>query len=138
MSAMSTEVIAARVRCGNRVIARRSWTAAVTCSPPIAPLKPIRLPRAYGSERGRLSVVVKKKEPVSFSPGIAPDTFSPRGMGGEYMARRRRLLAGGETYHVIQRGNDRMAIFFEDADRRPYLNWLAEAAAEASLYMPTF
>src|ERR1700691_3456173 len=44
------------------------------------------------------------------------------------MARRRRLLAGGETHHVIQRGNDRMAIFFEDADRRLYLNWLAEAA----------
>jgi putative transposase len=44
------------------------------------------------------------------------------------MARRRRLLAGGETHHLIQRGNDRMAIFFEDLDRRLYLNWLAEAA----------
>ncbi|HEX4080011.1 MAG TPA: transposase [Rhizomicrobium sp.] len=44
------------------------------------------------------------------------------------MARRHRLLAGGETHHVIQRGNDRMAIFFEDSDRRYYLNWLAEAA----------
>jgi putative transposase len=44
------------------------------------------------------------------------------------MARRRRLLAGGETHHVIQRGNDRMAIFFEDAGRRLYPNWRAEAA----------
>jgi putative transposase len=44
------------------------------------------------------------------------------------MARRRRVLAGGETHHVIQRGIDRMAIFFEDADRRLYLNWLGEAA----------
>jgi len=44
------------------------------------------------------------------------------------MARRRRLLAEGETYHVIQRDSDRMAIFLEDARQRLCLNWLAEAA----------
>lgn len=43
------------------------------------------------------------------------------------MARRRRLLAGGVTHHVIQRGNDRQAIFFTDNDRLLYLNWLHDA-----------
>jgi putative transposase len=45
------------------------------------------------------------------------------------MARRLRLLAGGETHHVIQRGNNGQAIFFEDADQRLYLRWLAAAVA---------
>ncbi len=43
------------------------------------------------------------------------------------MARRRRLLAGGVTHHVIQRGNDRRPIFFTDDDRILYLNWLSGA-----------
>jgi putative transposase len=43
------------------------------------------------------------------------------------MARRRRLLAGGVTHHVIQRGNDRKPIFFNDDDRILYLNWLSGA-----------
>ena len=43
------------------------------------------------------------------------------------MARRLRLLAGGETHHVIQRGNNRMGIFVSDADRILYLTWLAGA-----------
>jgi putative transposase len=32
--------------------------------------------------------------------------------------------------HVIQRGNDRQAIFFDDDDYMRYRNWLADAAAE--------
>lgn len=43
------------------------------------------------------------------------------------MARRRRLLVGGVTHHVIQRGNDRQPIFFTDDDRLLYLNWLSAA-----------
>jgi putative transposase len=54
------------------------------------------------------------------------------------MARRRRLLAGGESHHVIQRGNDRMAIFFGDADRRLYLNWLAEAARDRGVLVHAY
>ena len=45
------------------------------------------------------------------------------------MARRRRLLAGGVTHHVVQRGNDRQSVFFTDHDRLAYLNWLAAAMA---------
>jgi putative transposase len=43
------------------------------------------------------------------------------------MARRLRLMAGGETHHVIQRGNNRQAIFFEAIDRQLYLEWLTDA-----------
>jgi hypothetical protein len=49
--------------------------------------------------------------------------------GEGWMGRRLRLLAGGETQHVVQRGNNRMAIFFSDADRLLYLRWLAAAMA---------
>ena len=31
--------------------------------------------------------------------------------------------------HVMQRGNNRQAVFFDDDDYRVYLNWLGEAAA---------
>jgi putative transposase len=43
------------------------------------------------------------------------------------MARRPRLSVPGETQHVIQRGNNRAAIFFDDLDRQLYLAWLDEA-----------
>jgi putative transposase len=43
------------------------------------------------------------------------------------MPRLPRLFVPGQTHHVVQRGNNRGAIFFEDADRRLYLGWLAEA-----------
>jgi putative transposase len=36
-------------------------------------------------------------------------------------------MAGGETHHVIQRGNNRQAIFFEEIDRHLFLEWLADA-----------
>ncbi len=40
-----------------------------------------------------------------------------------------RLFAPGQTHHLIQRGNNRSAIFFDDADRQAYLGWLGEALA---------
>jgi putative transposase len=45
------------------------------------------------------------------------------------MARPPRLELPGVPQHVIQRGNNRAACFFGDADRRFYLKCLAEAAA---------
>ena len=46
------------------------------------------------------------------------------------MPRRTRLFVPGQTQHVIQRGNNRGAIFFEDSDRRFYLSWLGEALVD--------
>jgi putative transposase len=48
------------------------------------------------------------------------------------MPRLPRLLVADQINHVIQRGNNRAAIFFEDADRRLYLEWLGEAMAAQS------
>ncbi len=48
--------------------------------------------------------------------------------GGSTMPRPVRLSAGGYTHHVIQRGNNRQAVFFGDADRRLFLEWLGEVA----------
>lgn len=45
------------------------------------------------------------------------------------MARPPRLELPGVPLHVLQRGNNRNACFFGDADRRFYLRCLAEAAA---------
>jgi putative transposase len=45
------------------------------------------------------------------------------------MARPQRFLAPGQPQHVIQRGNNRNAVFFSDADRRFYLKCLVEACA---------
>lgn len=43
------------------------------------------------------------------------------------MARMPRVTYPGLPHHVIQRGNNRSAIFFDDGDYRTYLNWLAES-----------
>jgi putative transposase len=43
------------------------------------------------------------------------------------MSRLVRLLVPGLTNHVIQRGNNRQAIFFADEDRSRYLGWLGQA-----------
>ena len=45
------------------------------------------------------------------------------------MPRRPRLAVGGVPLHIIQRGNNRTACFFNDSDRRLYLEWLAEYAS---------
>ncbi len=44
------------------------------------------------------------------------------------MARGGRYFLPGQPLHVIQRGNNRQAIFFDDGDPARYRDWLAEAA----------
>jgi putative transposase len=46
------------------------------------------------------------------------------------MPRRPRLALAGFPHHVVQRGNDRQAIFRDDVDRRHYLNVMRELAGE--------
>jgi len=46
------------------------------------------------------------------------------------MARLGRYFLAGQPLHVIQRGNNRQAIFFAEEDHRLYREWLAGAAAE--------
>ncbi len=46
------------------------------------------------------------------------------------MARLGRYFLPDQPVHVIQRGNNRQAIFFDDDDYLRYCDWLAEAAAE--------
>ena len=49
------------------------------------------------------------------------------------MPRHARIVAAGFPLHVILRGIDRSAIFFDDADYRALLTMLAERAAAASV-----
>lgn len=44
------------------------------------------------------------------------------------MPRRPRILLAGLPVHVIQRGNNRSACFFSEADRALFLHWLQELA----------
>jgi putative transposase len=44
------------------------------------------------------------------------------------MTRRRRIFVPGYPMHVVQRGNNRRAIFLDDDDRMRYLDILVEAA----------
>lgn len=46
------------------------------------------------------------------------------------MPRKPRLAVAGHPHHVVQRGNDRQVVFRDDADRRKYLDWLREIAAQ--------
>ncbi|MDE2181528.1 MAG: transposase [Alphaproteobacteria bacterium] len=46
------------------------------------------------------------------------------------MARLGRYFVADQPLHVIQRGNNRQAIFFDDGDYVRYRDWLAEAATE--------
>ena len=47
------------------------------------------------------------------------------------MPRRPRLRIDGVPLHIVQRGHHREPCFFGEEDYRSYLNWLAEALAEA-------
>ena len=47
--------------------------------------------------------------------------------------RRARIVAGGYPMHVILRGIDRAAIFFDDSDYRFFLNYLFGAADDESV-----
>jgi putative transposase len=46
------------------------------------------------------------------------------------MPRKRRFFLPGVPAHVLQRGNNRQAVFFHDNDYRVYLDWLGTAAKE--------
>jgi putative transposase len=46
------------------------------------------------------------------------------------MPRKRRFSLPGVPVHVVQRGNNRQAVFFDDNDYRVYLDWLGAAAGE--------
>ena len=46
------------------------------------------------------------------------------------MARLARTIIPGQAMHVMVRGNNREILFFNDADRRIYLDWLREAAKQ--------
>jgi len=44
------------------------------------------------------------------------------------MPRKSRFYVAGMPVHVVQRGNNRQPIFFDESDYRAYLKWLKEAA----------
>jgi len=46
------------------------------------------------------------------------------------MPRRARLVVPGIPWHIIQRGNNRMACFYEKCDYQYFLKTLAEQAAK--------
>ena len=46
------------------------------------------------------------------------------------MARQARTIIPGQAMHVMVRGTNREVLFFSDADRRIYLDWLREAARQ--------
>lgn len=46
------------------------------------------------------------------------------------MARKPRIALAGYAQHVVQRGNNRQATFFAEADYRYYLDCLVEASAK--------
>jgi len=48
------------------------------------------------------------------------------------MPRRARLILPDVTVHVIQRGNNRQACFYQETDYRNYLEWLHEYAIECN------
>ncbi len=51
-------------------------------------------------------------------------------MGGDPWQRLGRYFLPDQPLHVIQRGNNRQAIFFSDGDREQYRAWLLAAAQE--------
>ncbi len=54
------------------------------------------------------------------------------------MARMSRLAVAGHPHHLFQRGNDRTALFRDDADRERYLDCLREAAAAAKVALHAY
>jgi putative transposase len=54
------------------------------------------------------------------------------------MARQPRLCIAGHTYHVIQRGNNRQAIFASDADRRDMLHLLLESSRQYAVAVHSY
>ncbi len=54
------------------------------------------------------------------------------------MARMSRLAVAGHPHHLFQRGNDRSALFRDDADRERYLDCLREAAVAAKVALHAY
>ncbi len=54
------------------------------------------------------------------------------------MARQPRLSIADYPHHVIQRGNNRQAIFHTDEDRKAYLAWLSEYSAQFDVAIHAF
>jgi len=54
------------------------------------------------------------------------------------MARQARTIIPGQAMHVMVRGNNREIVFFNDADRRIYLDWLREAAKQFGVAVHAF
>ncbi len=44
------------------------------------------------------------------------------------MPRKQRFFLPGVPAHLVQRGNNRQAVFYDDSDYRAYLGWLVEGA----------
>ncbi len=44
------------------------------------------------------------------------------------MPRKPRFYLPGIPAHIVQRGNDRQAVFFADSDYQVYLDWMFEGA----------
>ena len=54
------------------------------------------------------------------------------------MPRLPRVQPAGVPAHIVQRGNNRSACFFADADYRCYLHWLARAAQRAQVMIHAY
>ncbi|CAM3680287.1 transposase [Polynucleobacter brandtiae] len=54
------------------------------------------------------------------------------------MARQARTIIPGQAMHVMVLGNNRETIFYKDADRRIYLDWLREAAKQFACSVHAF
>jgi putative transposase len=57
---------------------------------------------------------------------------------GVIMARRPRIYIPGVAHHLIQRGNNREACFYEEADYKTYLSHLREVADQFSVAIHSF
>jgi putative transposase len=54
------------------------------------------------------------------------------------MARQARTVIPGQAMHVMVRGNNREMLFYSDADRKIYLDWLRDAAKQFSCLVHAF
>jgi len=79
--------------------------------------------RAGGKKGSKKGSVQKGADPLLGYTEIAP--FQPR---NGPVPRKRRFFLPGVPVHVVQRGNNRQAVFFDDNDDRVYLDWLRGAA----------
>src|SRR5262249_12415998 len=81
-------------------------------------------PLSTGSQGSRLPASSRHRHS---GPGELEGVSLVRWYNGE-MARPLRVEVAGGLYHVIVRGNERKAVFRDDADRREYLRRLAHYA----------